>query len=78
MGCIELFENFSAAPLLSSMNHLSDHDLERYHLGMIVDEVELAPLEEHILGCPECAERAEQAAEYVDTLDRKSVLRSTF
>jgi hypothetical protein len=24
--------------------HLSQHDLERYHLGMVKDEVELAPL----------------------------------
>jgi hypothetical protein len=24
------------------MNHLSDHDLERYHLGMVIDDGELA------------------------------------
>ena len=59
------------------MNHISDHDLERYHLGMIVDEAELAPFEEHLLGCPECAERAEQAAEYVDTL-RANLIRGNF
>jgi hypothetical protein len=34
---------------------------------MVVDEAELAPFEEHFLGCPRCAERAEEAA-YVDTL----------
>lgn len=50
------------------MNHISDHDLERYHLGMVKDEAELAALEEHYLGCPECAERAEEAADYVDTI----------
>jgi|HubBroStandDraft_3_1064219.scaffolds.fasta_scaffold2773201_2 hypothetical protein len=27
--------------------------------GMVVDEIELAALEKHYLGCPECAERAE-------------------
>ena len=50
------------------MEHLSDHDLERYHLGMVVDEAELAPLEEHLLACPDCAERAEESARYVDTM----------
>ena len=50
------------------MEHISDHDLERYHLGMVVHEAELAPLEEHLLSCPECAARAEEVAEYVDTL----------
>ena len=29
--------------------HISDHDLERYYLGMVTDEQELAHLEEHIL-----------------------------
>jgi hypothetical protein len=57
-------------PLLHyiGMEHISDHDLEGYHLGMLVDEAELAPLEEYLLACPKCVERAEQTAEYVDTL----------
>lgn len=59
------------------MNHISDHDLERYHLGMIVDEAELAPLEEHILACPECAERAEQVADFVDTI-RAAIIAGNF
>ena len=50
------------------MEHISDVDLERYHLGMVDDEVELARLEEHLLGCAGCLERAEEAADYVDTL----------
>jgi len=50
------------------MEHISDHDLERYHLGMVVDEAELALLEEHLLGCPRCVKRAEEADAYVDTL----------
>jgi hypothetical protein len=29
-------------------SHISDDDLERYYLGMITQEAELAPLEEHI------------------------------
>ena len=49
-------------------SHLRDHDLERYHLGMITDEAELAPFEEHMLACELCARRAEQAADYVDAV----------
>jgi uncharacterized protein with PIN domain len=40
--------------------HISDHDLERYCLGIVATESELAPLEEHILACPSCAGRAEE------------------
>jgi len=50
------------------MAHISDHNLERYYLGMITKESELAPLEEHILGCPACATRAEQTQDYVDAI----------
>jgi hypothetical protein len=50
-----------------SGRHISDTDLERYHLGMVKGR-ELVSLEEHYLGCPECAERAEEAADYVDAL----------
>ena len=38
--------------------HITDHDLERYHLGMVTEEAELAALEEHLLACPACVERA--------------------
>jgi hypothetical protein len=48
--------------------HISDHDLERYYLGMVEDETELAALEEHILACGSCAERADQAQDYVDAM----------
>lgn len=57
--------------------HVSDHELECYHLGMISEESELAEIEEHVLSCPECAERAGQAAEYVDTL-RAAIIAGTF
>jgi hypothetical protein len=59
------------------MNHLSDHDLERYHLGMVVDQAELAPLEEHYLGCPQCAERAEEVATSVDII-RAAIVAGDF
>ena len=42
------------------MTHISDYDLERYHLGMVKDEAELALLEEHLLWCPTCVKRAEE------------------
>jgi hypothetical protein len=36
--------------------HISDHQLERYHLGMVTgDELDR---EEHIIGCPACTDRA--------------------
>jgi hypothetical protein len=53
---------------LIDMNHISDYDLERHHLGTVIDETKLAPLEEHLLGCPVCVGRAEEAAVYVDAL----------
>jgi hypothetical protein len=61
----------------TDMEHVSDHDLERCYLGTIADEAELAPLEEHLLGCPVCVERAEKAAEYVDTL-RAAMIAGNF
>jgi hypothetical protein len=36
------------------MEHICDHDLERYHLGMVKDEAELAAIEEHLLWCHIC------------------------
>jgi anti-sigma factor RsiW len=50
--------------------HVTDHDLERYHLGMIVEETELAALEEHLLACSACAERAQATANYIDAMRR--------
>jgi hypothetical protein len=62
------FENLRTHSHYRIMDHLSDHDLERYHLGIVTDEAELAPLEEHFLVCPDCVARAEENAAYVDTL----------
>jgi hypothetical protein len=49
-------------------DHIPDHDLERYYLGMVKDEAELASLEEHLLVCPACIARAEATDDYVDVL----------
>ena len=70
-GCARIFfETKPLADALTSMTdtHISQHDLERYHLGMVKDEGELAPLEEHILSCHHCAGRAEEIADYVDAM----------
>jgi hypothetical protein len=48
--------------------HLTDHDLERYYLGMVKIKSQLGALEEHILACGSRAERAEEAQEYVDAM----------
>lgn len=51
-----------------SIRHFSDHDLERYYLGMLTEEEELARIEEHLLWCATCLARAEQAQDYVDAV----------
>ena len=57
--------------------HISDHDLERYYLGMVTDESELAPLEDHLLACPACAQRSEETQDYVDAV-RSAVVEGDF
>ena len=51
-----------------SEGHIDDHDLERYYLGMMTEEEELAPLEEHILGCSLCAERVDETQYYIGAM----------
>lgn len=48
--------------------HTTDHDLERYYLGMITDEGELAPVEEHLLWCAYCVDRAIEIQDYIDSV----------
>jgi hypothetical protein len=43
-----------------TMEHISDADLMLYCLGVIRNENELKPLEEHLLGCQNCVDRAEE------------------
>ena len=57
--------------------HISDDDLERYYLGMLTDESELAPLEEHLLACPPCVKRAEEAQDRVDAI-RAAITKGDF
>ena len=42
----------------------------------MVQEPELAALEEHILGCAACAERAEECASWVDAIRAALVIRA--
>src|SRR5882724_9269288 len=48
--------------------HISNHDLERFHLGLAKDEAELATLDQHLRVCSDCTDAAEEAAQYVDTV----------
>jgi hypothetical protein len=57
--------------------HLSDEHLERLYLGKVADESELAALEEHLLACSSCAQRAEKAEKYVDAI-RGAILEGGF
>jgi hypothetical protein len=58
----------SIAAIEGAQGHISEHDMERYYLGMIKGECELAPLEEHLLGCEACVKRAEASDDYVDAI----------
>jgi len=58
------------------MGHISNHDLERYHLGMVTG-TELEALEDHIIGCGDCADRAAEAAAYVDAV-RAGIITGDF
>jgi hypothetical protein len=57
------------------MEHVSNTDLERYYLGMIPDGPELAALEEHLLICGECVDRAEEVQDYVDAIRAAAIQR---
>ena len=56
------------AKVLAKLGHINEHDLERYHLGMVKDEAELAALEEHLLWSDICLSRAEGMADHVDAV----------
>ena len=48
--------------------HLSDDNLERYAMGAVKDAGELAALEEHLLACGWCIDRAENTEGYIGTM----------
>jgi len=49
------------------MEHIPEEELELYCLGRATNE-QLAPIEEHLLACPECIRRVEAMLETLDTL----------
>ena len=51
-----------------NQHHAPDDDLERYYLGMVTEEPELAVLEEHLLSCPDCVARAQHTERFVDRM----------
>ena len=48
--------------------HISVHDAERYYLGMVTTDEELAALEEHLLWCHGCLGLVQEMEDYVDTI----------
>ena len=60
------------------MEHISDHDLERYYLGMVPNgSPEEEAIEEHLLWCRECVARAAVSDRYVDAV-RAEIIRGNF
>jgi hypothetical protein len=59
------------------MEHLEGHDSERYYLGMVSDEAELAVVEENLLWCHACLDRMEASERYVDAI-RAGAVRGGF
>ena len=56
------------------MEHIIDHDLERYYLGMVTDEPELAVIEEHLLWCQPCIDRMKETERYVDAMKAGAII----
>jgi hypothetical protein len=50
------------------MKHIDDADLERYCLGLVTEESELASIDEHLLWCQHCLDRAEASDRFVDAI----------
>ena len=48
--------------------HVPDHDLDRYFLGRAIDESELARIENLLLCCGECADKAKEILVLVATI----------
>ncbi len=78
-GARKIIVRILASPIhYHFMEHISDHDLERYYLGMVPhDTDEESAIEEHLLGCHQCVERAEASDSYVDTI-RAAIITGDF
>jgi len=49
---------------MSEVKHISEEALERYAMQAL-PRLQIRPLEQHILNCPECRVRQQAANEYV-------------
>ena len=61
----------------NKVEHISDQDLERYYLGMIREEPELSAIEEHVLLCDGCRDRAAETVARVDAI-RAGTIKGRF
>lgn len=60
-----------------STDHISSDDLERYCLNRVTDGPELAVIQEHLLQCQHCVDRAEALNQFI-ALARAGVVRGIF
>ena len=65
---VEMFE--ASRALYECMAHISEEALELYCLDRLPDEEHLARIEEHLLVCRSCIERAESTQYEVDAIRR--------
>ena len=61
----------------SDLDRLSDDDLEQQYLGMIPRGPKLTSMEEHLLWCYQCIERAHETENYVDVV-RAAIVEGNF
>ena len=55
---------------MREISHITDCDLERYCLGMVHAQPELAGLEEHLLWCDDCLDRLFVMELHINTIRR--------
>jgi hypothetical protein len=53
---------------MPNFGHISDDDLERYAMGTVKVAGELATIEEHLLACGWCIDRAENTEGYIGNM----------
>jgi hypothetical protein len=70
-------ERLGKAPRTKRPAHVSQEDLERYYLGQITQEKEIAALEKHLLACDPCVRRAQEAQDYVDAM-RRAIIEGNY
>lgn len=58
---------------MSDRKHISEDDLEAYHMG-IETEMALSEVKEHLLSCQDCLNRLKAAGCYVEDIQRAATL----